>query len=253
MSPEAKQDPRQDLHGAIPAERTAPPLSLFDADPEQVQLFALREECQTDEERAEIDKPLRAYVESELEKVTPLTALFVCFKNNAAVGRADEERIQKDRKRWQGRYDLLNKFVFEDMVKRGKELVTSAAARFRLQDNPVQLEIVDPKLIEEKYMLTTVTMPFLEWKRLTADHHDYGRYRTKDGRTAPEAIVITKVETNVDGSALKAACLVSVRCPACKAKKELAKPDCQSCGGSGLVPASVPGARLKRTSHLRIE
>lgn len=238
---------RQDLHGAVAAERTAPPLSFYDADAEQVQLFALREECETDEERAEIDKPLKAYVESELEKVTPLTALFVCFKNNAAAGRADEERIQKDRARWLERYELLKRFVYENMVARGKELVTSAAARFRLQDNPAQVEVVDESKIEEKYMVASLSMPAADWKRLREAADNYvAILQTNTGETLPP-IAMGAVTFTPDRNALKTALLNMVPCVDCRGAK------CKKCGGATMVPVAVPGAKLKRTSHLRIE
>lgn len=248
MSEPKLPDVREDLHGVVPYERQAPPLSLYDADPDQVQLFALREECQTDEERAEIDKPLKAYVESELEKVTPLTALFVCFKNNAAAGRADEERIQKDRARWQTRYDLLKSFVYDSMIQRGKELVTSAAARFRLQDNPVQLEVTDEKLVPLEYMRATVTLSWDEWQRM--------RLLCEQALNLDMAIppiAIEEIRPSVNAQALKAALLVKVKCPDCEGTRSTIQPICPACAGSGVVPATVPGARLKKGQHLRIE
>lgn len=241
---------REDFHGVIPYERTLPPLSLLEPEQQKAELIALREECETDEERAAIDQRIVEYIETDLEKVTGLAALFTYFKSSAAAERADEERIQKDRARWQGRFELLKGFVQQVMQRRKIPAVSNATARFRLQDNPVTVEIVDAKLVPLQFMRVNVTMSWDEWQRMLTLCEVY--IKTYPGK-AISPIVIEQVTPSVNASILKAALLVKVQCPACANKRPETGANCQTCHGSRLVPATVPGARLSQTQHLRIE
>jgi Siphovirus Gp157 len=249
--------PREDLHGAVAEEREAPELAIAEVDAQALELVTLRGECQTEKETAAIDVLLKGYVETDLEKITPVAALLKHCESKATEGRADEERKQKERGRWAKAIVVLKAIVQSVMQERKLSQLSNAQVRFRLQDNPVQVEITDEKKIENKFRRAVITMPWDEWMRLRSFSEIY--LASAEARKAKlEPIVIEQVIPSIDSNALKGALLVKVKCEDCDDGKTRLSPHapaypCTTCKGSQLSPATVPGARLTQTQHLRVE
>lgn len=226
-------------------------LTLFDIEREKAELIALREECETDEERAAVDAAIREYVVRDVRKVSGIAALLRYFKSNAEAAKAEQERIAKIRGRWEARYGTLKAMVLAVMQHFDLPKLEGATDRFRRQKNPVALEITDTKLVEEKYLVATVTMPLADWKELVR------QLPAKLAGTLDHA----RLSSSVDTVALKAACSVMVKCEDCNGSGSVvvvsSGPDeiavCPRCSGTTNVPATVPGARLVQGEHLRVE
>lgn len=222
-------------------------LSLFQIEQEKAELIAFREECVTDEERTAVDRQIQEYVGAEIRKVSGIAALLKFFKSNAEAAKAEQDRVAKQRAKWEGRYERLKAMVLGVMQTLEIQKVESATDRLRRQKNPVSLEVYDVTQIPEKYLNATIRMPFSGWKRLL---EAAGAYAPEDGFS---------VNSEVDSSAIKAELQKHVQCPACKgdpidaAGGRLPTVVCEVCRGEKTVPASVPGARLTQGEHLRIE
>lgn len=246
---------REDHHGVIPY--AGPKLSLFQIEQEMAELIAVREECESDEERGVVDAQIQEYVGREIRKVSGIAALLKHFKSQAAIAKAEEERAAKWRKRWESSYERLKNMVHGVMMALDLPKVEGATDRFRRQKNPVSLEITDAKLIPEEYLKSKITMPFGHWKDLVkaADSRGSASFYALNS----EQVTVT---SEVDTAALKAALLVKIICADCKGSGgpfDLTeygggdKEPCPTCEGIGTVSATVPGARLTQSEHLRCE
>lgn len=243
---------REDHHGVIPY--AGPKLSLFQIEQEMAELIAVREECESDEERGVVDAQIQEYVGREIRKVSGIAALLKHFKSQAAIAKAEEERAAKWRKRWEASYERLKNMVHGVMMALDLQKVEGATDRLRRQKNPVSLEITDTAAIPERYLKATIRMSFEEWKRVT----DYlGQNHVLLLRT-----IHPVVTSEVDTVALKAVLLEKIICADCKGSGgpvDLTeygggdKEPCPTCGGIGTVSATVPGAKLTQSEHLRCE
>src|SRR6185312_11754845 len=222
---------REDTHGVIPY--AEPKLSLFQIEQEMAELIAVREECESDEERGVVDAQIQEYVGREIRKVTGIAALLKHFKAQAAMAKAEEERAAKWRKRWEANYERLKNMVHGVMLALDLPEVEGATDRFRRQKNPVALEITDAAAVPEQYLKATVKMSFADWKALVLLAGCFG-----DGVEFKEIEKRFAVTSEVDSAALKAALLVRIPCKDCKGET------CKRCGGETTIPASVSGARL---------
>ncbi len=180
---------REDLHGNIPHERR---LSLYDIEHEMADLVLFRDECQTDEERAACDQQIAEYAQREVRKVTNIAALYRYFRAHENTAKAEQERIAKQRQKWERAAERVKALVLGVMQSLEIPKLESATDRFRRQKNPVALEITDAKLIPEQYLKATVRMPFETWKELIGDDWVFN----------PDFVSVT---SEVDTAAVKAA------------------------------------------------
>ena len=101
--------------------------------------------------------------------------------------------------------------------------LSNAQVRFRLQDNPVQVEVTDAELLDEKFKRAVVTLPWREWERMRQASENYIVLLTKQGveRGAwSEPIAIEEVASSVNANLLKGALLMKVPCPKCATKTQ---------------------------------
>lgn len=219
-------------------------LTLFQIEQEKVELIALREECETLEECAAVDKQIQEYIGLEIRKVTSIAALLKYFKSQGEVAKAEQQRALNHRIRWEGRYEHLKAMVLGVMQAMELVKVEGATDRLRRQKNPVGVEITDARAIPEKFLKVTVEMPYATWKQLLGSAAGY----------AP-AVTAYTVTSAVDMGALKAACLAAEHVTHSylnnrpQGVTDLEKYEVERL--ERLI--KIPGARLVRTEHLRCE
>ncbi len=193
------------------------------------------------------DAQIQACVGREIRKVTGIAALLRYFRSQSEAAKAEEQHARKWRDRWEARYNRLATMVHGVMVAMDVQKLEGATDRFRRQNNPEATEIVDLNALPDEYLRATIKMPLSTWKFLVESH-----------RLEPNPDII-KVTSEVDAVKLKAALQSSVECAKCAGCGQMVTvdggdvSDCQNCEGTGQVRATIPGARLTRGEHLRVE
>lgn len=235
-----------------------PELSLYHIEAEKAALVAFRDECETDEERAAVDQQLQAYVEAEIRKVSNIAGLLRWLANMAEQAKAEQKRIAEIRASWERRRDHITNMVLGVMQALDLKKVECPTAKIRRQANPPAVHIYDTMAIEEKYLKVQVRMTASEWSELCAAAK-LGMGIAKEGSLPLEM----DVKAEIDGVSLKEACKAAekemVPCPHHFADGhaediiEGAFGPCAICSGTKQIPRTVPGARLNRGEHLRLE
>ncbi len=212
------------------------------------ELIDLRESFDPETEGEAIaatDTQIQAFVGREIRKVTSIAAIMRWFASQAAAAQAEEDHAALWRKRWQGRYDRLKNMVHGIMIAMELPKLEGATDRFRRQNNPEAVEVFDVATLPDEYLKATIRMPLSTWKFLIETH-----------RLEPNPEIIT-VTSDVDTTKLKKALQARVECHYCLGVGERASDGgvhaCENCEGTGQVSATVPGARLSRGEHLRVE
>lgn len=192
------------------------------------------------------DAQIQEYVGREIRKVTAIAAILRWFKSQAAAAEAEEVHARKWAARWMGRYNRLATMVHGVMVASDLPKLEGATDRFRRQQNPEALEIVDLVALPDEYFKTTVRMPKVVWDAIAL------------AVKADELAQMT-ITNDVDAPKVKAALQAMVDCGPCKGVGEVASGDgkhvlvCEKCQGAGQVRWTVKGAKLSRGEHLRVE
>jgi hypothetical protein len=183
----------------------------------------------------------------------------------------DAERLKKESKRLAGRAatlqadaDRIRNRAAEVMRGRVEEQTPMAVMeatpgsyietwggklkKLHLVKNPDGVdEPIGMSLLPEKMQNVTITLPLTTWGQIL---HDSGY----------PAEFLPSPEIGPDKRAILAELEKRVTCPTCKGSgitiREVLhadeSPRCETCGGKGDVPNSVPGARLKHGVHVRI-
>lgn len=234
---------------AVVAEPEAPRETLHLIETELRELIEFRDGLPENEAEAikACDEQIQQYVGREIRKVTAIAAILRWFKSQAAAAAAEEEHAAKWRKRWEARYNRLATMVHSVMVMLDVPKLEGATDRFRRQQNPEATEVYDMAAVPDVYLKATVRLSMYTWKALVKEH-----------KLEPDPAFIT-VTSEVDAVKLKAALQSSVDCSMCKGVGELAIDQgkdtaaCPGCAGLGQVRATIPGARLTRGEHMRVE
>lgn len=227
----------------------APRETLHQIETELRELCELRDDVNAElepEAAKAIDDQIADFVGREIRKVTSIAALLRYFRSQVAAATAEEEHARRWRDRWDGRYKRLAGMVHGVMVAMDVQKLEGATDRFRRQNNPQALEVVDTAAIPDEYMKATIRLPFTVWKDIVL-------------AVKAEELAQMVVTSDVDAVALKKALQSTVDCHYCEGFGQKASEDgkrvenCQNCQGAGQVPKTVPGARLSRGEHLRVE
>lgn len=218
----------------------------------QALMMELRELCELRDSLLETeveaiqatDAQIQVFVGREIRKVTSIAALLRFFRSQSTAAGVEEQHARKWRERWEARYNRLATMVHGVMVALDVPKLEGATDRFRRQQNPEALDPFDVAKIPDEYFKTTVRMPKPVWDAIAL------------AVKADELAQMT-VTNDVDAVKLKAALQATVDCKPCKGMGVIGAggvvQDCAACGTSGQVPATVPGARLTRGEHLRVE
>lgn len=196
------------------------------------------------------DEQIAAFVGREIRKVTSIAALLRFFGSQRSAAAIEEEQAAKWRKKWDARYNRLASMVHANMVENNLDKLEGATSRFRRQLNPEALDPFDTTAIPDEYLKVRLTMPLSEFKLLIGAMSEDGRVRLQSFRVG---------DNEVDAVALKKALQSTVDCHDCAGFGQKASEDgkrvesCEGCEGTGQVPKTVPGARLSRGEHLRVE
>ena len=249
------------LQSAAMVVKTDPALRLWEIENEKLELLALRDEPDlTDEEKAAIDGQIRAYVELEVRKVHGVAGIMRYCDAFVDACKAEQRRLAQKRAMWEGRYGRIREMVLQVMQANGLKKIEAGTERFRIQKNAPALA-VDVEMLEDKYLKAHVTINLADWKELL---------RCATSRGSTDFFLITPgsftVTSEADNGAIKEALKQSIACPECKgagdeiqqSMDEVGHIDqlhqaCERCKGTGTVTASVPGAVMVQSEHLRLE
>ncbi len=196
------------------------------------------------EAMAATDKQIEAFVGREIRKVTSIAAMLRYMRSQAEAAATEEAHAHNWRARWDARYRHLATMVHGVMVAMDVQKLEGATDRFRRQNNPEATEIVDVAALPVEYLKTTVRMPKPVWDAIVL-------------AVKKEELAQMTVSNDVDAVKLKAALQANVDCHYCQGIGEIPTGGevnpCQNCEGTGQVRATIPGARLTRGEHLRVE
>ncbi len=168
------------------------------------------------------------------------------FRGQAEAAKAEEQHARKWRDLYDGRYNRLATMVHGVMVALGVDKLEGATDRFRRQNNPEALEVTDTLALPDEYLKTTVRLPKPVWDAIAL-------------AVKKDELAQMTVTNDVDAVKLKAALQSTVECTKCLGLGVEATHDgkdvhpCDRCGATGQVRATIPGARLTRGEHLRVE
>ncbi len=226
----------------------APRETLHQIETELRELCDLRDSLDPSEAEAiqATDEQIEAFVGREIRKVTGIAALLRYFRSQTEAAKAEEAHARKWRDRWEARYNRLATMVHGVMVAMDVQKLEGATDRFRRQNNPEATEVYDAAALPDEYLKGTIKLPYADVKWLLA--------AARNSSLDTSNLVIT---SDVDAVKLKAALQANVDCHYCQGIGEIPTGGevnpCQNCEGTGQVRATIPGARLTRGEHLRVE
>jgi hypothetical protein len=221
-------------------------LSLYNIEREMLELIDAREQAEAEGELPEtlavIDRQIRAYFTAEVRKVDGIARYINHCKVQAAVAKAEAERLSTWARRWENRLERVKAATVYALAAVGLKKVESAENRLRLQKNPASVEVYDVAALPDKYQSITIKMPVAAWLALKA---------VGSPDLPWDAISVGPRE--VDKRAIADALKRRVSCPEC-GNEHHPLGTCPTCDGKGTLPAAVPGARwAAETEHLRVE
>jgi hypothetical protein len=172
-------------------------LSLYQIETELLQLIEAREEAQAEGEMPEtlavIDQQIQEYFVRECRKVDGIARYINLCKTQAAVAKAEADRLATWARRWENRLERVKAATVYALGAVGLKKVESAENRLRLQKNPASVEVYDVALLPDEYIRVTYTLPLPEWKRI----------RTALGESESAAWPRTDVDKRAIAEALK--------------------------------------------------
>lgn len=209
---------------------------------EIAELYAYRDECETDEERAAVDKAIREYVNpKEVKKIDGLRSFMKHCRTMIHAAREERELQDARAKAWEARLDWLKQYVLGVAEALGKKRFDGKTGYLLVKGNGgVQaLTITDESLVPDEFCEVTVTMSIQAWQATLS----------KVKGTFPTRVTEQRcVRSDLVRKAL------SEPCPGCDGKGKIIQGTntCPACGGEGT--RRVPGARLEsRGVHLEVK
>lgn len=219
-----------------------PALSLHRIETELMQLLEAREQAEADGELPEnlkvFDVEIQRYVDAEIRKVDGVARAIRAAYSFAEEARFERERLEAREKAWTARAERIKAAALYAMQAAGVKVIETATNKLRLQKNGglQPLEIDDEESLPVQFRVATVTMSLRLLRSICRD------------LTEAQSREIAKTVTSADTGALRAALSQREMCPAHDGM------GCEVCGGLGVLPKKIPGARLlDRGVHLRVE
>ncbi len=227
----------------------APRETLYLIESELRELCEYRDSLDPATEAASIDacdKQIVAFIGREIRKVTSIAAMLRYFRGQAEAAKVEERHARKWHDIYDARYQRLATMVHSTMVAMDVQKLEGATDRFRRQNNPEALEVVDLVALPDEYLRTTIRLPKTVWDAIAL-------------AVKADELAQMSITSDVDAVKLKAALQSTVDCPKCMGMGVVASAngkdvaDCEPCGHTGQVRATIPGAKLTRGEHLRVE
>jgi len=94
------------------------------------------------------------------------------FKTDAKALKEEEQRLAKRRQAIETKIGILQENLYEAMKETGAEKIKSAQFTVWIQKNPVSVNVVDKKILPERYFIPQ--LPKLDKQSLKEDIQQYG-------------------------------------------------------------------------------
>lgn len=211
--------------------------SLYVLEDTLLQLIAMREDAETDEERAVIDQQLVEWTAHEVLKVENIHG-FLRHCELMEFGCAQEEdRIRELKHLWKARADRVKELVRTAMEAAGKKKLEGRTGSLVLKANGGRQAVLipDPAMVPDEYCTFNVTLTAEQWREVAY----YVDTQAKREPAKPEIYKALTTECNSCGGSGQAKSGNGERLA------------CPTCGGSGK--AGVQGCSLAdRGSHVEV-
>lgn len=227
--------------------------SLYLIEDSLQQLADLREQAESEgdsEALKVIDDQLAAYLTREAGKVDSYVGLIRRKMDDAAACEFEADRLNQRAKALLADVDRLKANVLAVMQQFDVKAISSPTNTIRRQKNgglqPLQLS-EDENIIPCEYRKVVMRVPV----QLVQTIMD--AIRGPVGSLADQVEVVLKPQI-IDTEAIRKALAMEVPCIECKGTGEMDRVNaCPRCRGRGIIPATVPGARLReRGEHVRL-
>ena len=153
-------------------------LTLYEISDHLVALLDSQDMCETDEQRAECEREIAAYVEQQVRKVDNYARYLAHLEDQANFAKLEIGRLQKRKAEMEARADKLRDYAVDVMQRIGLQKLEGETATFRLKTNPPAVEITDEELVDAKYKTLTITVPADRWEHAVDElkHGDAGAF-----------------------------------------------------------------------------
>ena len=221
LSPESRKQLASELSGKLAEALTEPittPMSLYHIEAEMAELGELYQEALADGAEADalaIQGQLQRYVAAEVQKVDNCAGFIRYAKDMGERIAAEEDRLAKARRAWERITDGVKAMVLGVMQQTQQRKLQGKFSRFRIQKNSQDAVVIDdPAKVPPEFLRVTVTTNLEAWLNFQEMFPLDAKIMTQLG--TPE-ISLSRVKQAIDGG------------------------------------REVPGARLVRNEHLRVE
>ena len=226
-----------------------PKMNLYQIESDLQQLAELRDaaEAEGDSEALKvIDDQIAAYLTREPAKVDSYVGLIRKKMDYAAACELEADRLNQRAKALLMDVDRMKANALAVMQQFDVKAISSPTNTIRRQKNGgVQPLEVQPESVPDQYRLFRITFTYSMWISLLALIGDNLRDQMYE-----------KVQSSPDTEAIRKALEQCVVCPECKGGGRAGGTlieACPRCHGAGIIPATVPGARLlERGEHVRL-
>ncbi len=138
-------------------------VSLWLIEDALVQLVHVREEAETEHDKAVADGAIEAYVKAEVRKVDGILAYLRSCQSHAAAALAEAERIHNIARMWTRREERLKEFVLTVMRMFEVKRLEGQFGDFIERANPPSVEITDISLVPDEFCTYSGTIPASIW------------------------------------------------------------------------------------------
>ncbi len=232
-------------------------LSLFTIEESLSMLVECREAAEAEGDLAavaECDKALASYLSQEAAKVNSYAALIRRQIAEAEECEAEAARLSLRAKKRRDFVDRLKATALEVMQRFGVKELRSATNTLRVQKNgglvPLEIQRIDG--IPDEFMIKSFTTSVASWNEIGRwlGMHEGGLKLWHTISGALEGVPPQPYTHEIRKSLAE-----KVSCPECKGEAVTSgNCRCERCNGTGLVPRTIPGAKLlERGSHVRME
>ncbi len=126
-------------------------VSLWQIEDALVQLVHVREEAETEHDKAVADAAIEAYVKAEVRKVDGILAYLRSCQSHAAAALAEAERIHNIARMWTRREERLKEIVLSVMRQFEVKRLEGQFGDFIERANPPSVEITDISLVPDEF------------------------------------------------------------------------------------------------------
>lgn len=136
-------------------------LTLLDIESGLIDLYDQLESCETDEERANVNAAIEAYMKAEVQKVDRIRAFILHEEARAKIAREESERQLRRARIAEAHAEQVKEFCKRVLTEVGKKRVEGRSGVIKIQTNGgiVALEIFDETALPMEYTPMVISYP----------------------------------------------------------------------------------------------